>query len=58
MSTPTTPRPIAALLERQRLAALDETRLRLPLLDPDRHALDVDADTAFARLAPHAGGAA
>lgn len=27
-------------------------RTRLPLSDPDRHVLDVDADEAFAHLAP------
>lgn len=39
------------LVTRQRLAALEQTRLRLPLTDPDRHALDLDADRAFAQLA-------
>ncbi|MBX9392216.1 hypothetical protein K4749_01045 [Streptomyces sp. TRM72054] len=42
---------VAALVVRQRLAALEETRQRLPLDDPDRHALDLDADRAFAQLA-------
>ncbi|MFK0140655.1 hypothetical protein [Streptomyces murinus] len=35
----------------QQLAALDQLRERLPLTDPDRHALDVDADQRFAQLA-------
>lgn len=39
------------LVVRQRLAALEQTRQTLPLLDPDRHALDLDADQAFAQLA-------
>lgn len=42
---------VNGLVTRQRLAALEETRLRLPLTDPDRHALDVDADRVFAQLA-------
>lgn len=35
----------------RRLARLAVLRLRLPLDDPDRHALDSDADAAFAALA-------
>ncbi|MFD0052983.1 hypothetical protein ACFVHR_04565 [Streptomyces sp. NPDC127168] len=42
---------VAALVTRQRNAAIEELRQSLPLLDPDRHALDLDADQAFARLA-------
>lgn len=42
---------VAALVVRQRLAALEQTRQRLPLDDPDRHALDIDADRRFAQLA-------
>ena len=52
MTAPTAPRPIAALVDRQQAAALEDLRVSLPLLDPDRHALDT-VDTAFARLAPH-----
>jgi hypothetical protein len=37
--------------EAARLADLEQTRLHLPLLDPDRHALDLDADHRFADLA-------
>ncbi|WP_381800995.1 hypothetical protein [Streptomyces niveus] len=33
------------------LADLARIREALPLDDPDRHALDLDADTNFARLA-------
>jgi hypothetical protein len=40
-----------ALVERQQLAELDALREQLPLDDPDRHALDVQADAAFAQLA-------
>ncbi|MFH8405481.1 hypothetical protein ACH4FX_12010 [Streptomyces sp. NPDC018019] len=47
--------PIAAVLRHpvrtRRLARLEILRLRLPLDDPDRHALDSDADAAFAALA-------
>lgn len=39
------------LVERQQAAALEQLRQSLPLTDPDRHALDVDADRAFAALA-------
>ncbi|UOB09137.1 hypothetical protein MQE23_08735 [Streptomyces sp. HP-A2021] len=39
------------LVVRQRLAALEQTRQTLPLDDPDRHALDLDADARFADLA-------
>jgi hypothetical protein len=42
---------VEALVQRQRLAALEQTRQSLPLDDPDRHALDLDADTRFAALA-------
>lgn len=42
---------VAALVTRQRLAAIEALRQSLPLHDPDRHALDLDADTAFAQLA-------
>jgi hypothetical protein len=42
---------VRALVERQRLTALEATRQSLPLLDPDRHALDTDADTRFAAIA-------
>ncbi|WP_370665378.1 hypothetical protein [Streptomyces sp. IBSBF 2507] len=42
---------VAALVTRQRNAAIEAIRQSLPLDDPDRHALDLDADTAFARLA-------
>jgi hypothetical protein len=42
---------VRLLVVRQRLAALEATRVRLPLDDPDRHALDTKADLAFARLA-------
>ena len=40
-----------APLVRRRLAELDKTRERLPLADPDRHALDTYVDAQFARLA-------
>lgn len=40
---------ITALVARQRLADLDTLRERLPLDDPDRHALD-PVDTACARM--------
>lgn len=42
---------VAALVTRQRNTAIEALRQSLPLLDPDRHALDLDADTAFAQLA-------
>ncbi|MFJ6066525.1 hypothetical protein ACIQHU_26215 [Streptomyces tendae] len=42
---------VAALVTRQRNAAIEAIRQSLPLDDPDRHALDLDADQAFARLA-------
>jgi hypothetical protein len=42
---------ITALKARQEAAAIEDLRTRLPLLDPDRHALDTAADTAFAQLA-------
>lgn len=45
---------VQALVARQtaqRLADLDALRERLPLNDPDRHALDVDADRLFAQMA-------
>ncbi|MFI8535442.1 hypothetical protein ACIGMX_34995 [Streptomyces aquilus] len=55
-------RLVQLLVARQRLAGLDELRERLPLGDPDRHALDVDIDRRFAELAasytPLADGAA
>jgi hypothetical protein len=35
----------------EQVAALEALRQSLPLTDPDRHALDLDADAAFARLA-------
>ena len=35
-----------------RLHRLDVLRERLPLADPDRHALDTVADARFAALAP------
>lgn len=44
-------RLVQMLVIRQRLAALDELRTRLPLDDPDRHTLDSDADARFAQLA-------
>jgi hypothetical protein len=44
-------RLIKLLVERQRLASLDQLRERLPLTDPDRHDLDVDADHRFAAMA-------
>lgn len=44
-------RLVQMLVERQQAALLEEMRTRLPLLDPDRHALDTVADAAFARLA-------
>lgn len=42
---------VAALVTRQRNAAIEALRQSLPLDDPDRHALDLDADHAFAQLA-------
>jgi hypothetical protein len=42
---------VRALVERQRLTALEATRQALPLDDPDRHALDLDTDTRFAAIA-------
>lgn len=33
-------------------AVLEDLRTHLPVDDPDRHALDTEADEAFARLAP------
>jgi hypothetical protein len=42
---------VSALIARQRAADIETLRLSLPLLDPDRHALDLDADRAFAQLA-------
>ena|SRR5690606_21827403 len=36
----------------QRYADIESLRQRLPLDDPDRHALDLDADIQFAELAP------
>ena len=53
MTAPTAPRPTAALVDRQQAAALEDLRVSLPLLDPDRHALDIAADAVFAGLAPH-----
>ncbi|MBA4865974.1 hypothetical protein H1V43_32445 [Streptomyces sp. PSKA54] len=44
-------RLVQLLVERQRLAALEELRERLPLDDPDRHALDTAADARFAQMA-------
>ena len=44
-------RLVRLLVERQRLAALDADRVRLPLDDPDRHALDTVVDSLFARMA-------
>jgi hypothetical protein len=60
MSTPTTPRPIAELdVEPQQVDEIEDLRTHLPLLDPDRHALDTEADVAFARIAcEYPGGAA
>lgn len=53
---------VAGIVARQRNADIEALRVSLPLLDPDRHALDLEADTRFARLAaehPEAcGGAA
>lgn len=42
---------VRLLVERQQAAVLEDLRTHLPLLDPDRHALDTEADAAFARLA-------
>jgi hypothetical protein len=42
---------VAALVARQRLAALETARRNLPLDHPYRHDLDHDADTRFAALA-------
>lgn len=42
---------VAALVTRQRNAAIEALRQSLPLDDPDRHALDLDADTRFAQMA-------
>lgn len=42
---------ITALKARQEADAIEGLRTLLPLLDPDRHALDTVADTAFARIA-------
>jgi hypothetical protein len=42
---------IAALIARQRLAALETTRRNRPLDHPYRHDLDHDADVAFAQVA-------
>lgn len=44
-------RAVYAFVVRRRLRRLDALRVQLPLLDPDRHALDTVADIAFARLA-------
>ena len=41
---------VAALVAQQR-ADLETLRLSLPLDDPDRHALDLDADRTFAQMA-------
>lgn len=58
MSAPTTPRPIADL-DVPLTQVLEDMRLHLPLLDPDRHALDTAADAAFAQIAcEYPGGAA
>jgi hypothetical protein len=40
---------VSALTEQ--VAALEALRQSLPLDDPDRHALDLDADRRFAQLA-------
>ncbi|GGJ87331.1 hypothetical protein GCM10011583_18590 [Streptomyces camponoticapitis] len=53
MTTPTPTNPIERLdvpLDTV-LAELARIRESLPLDDPDRHALDLDADTRFAQLA-------
>lgn len=42
-------RLVTLLVERQRLAALDQLRERLPLTDPDRHDLD-SVDAACSRM--------
>lgn len=42
---------VAALVTRQRNAAIEALRQSLPIDDPDRHALDLDADHAFAQMA-------
>lgn len=44
-------RLITLLVEHQRATALEQLRQSLPLTDPDRHALDTDADRRFAALA-------
>lgn len=50
---------VKLLVERQQAAVLEDMRTHLPLLDPDRHALDTAADAVFARIAcEYPGGAA
>jgi hypothetical protein len=44
-------RLVAALVVRQRLAALETARRAMPLDHPYRHDLDFDADTRFAAIA-------
>lgn len=48
-------RLVALLVERQQAAALEDLRTHLPVDDPDRHALDTEADEAFARLVSEGG---
>lgn len=48
-------RALVARQTAQRLAELEETRLRLPLNDPDRHDLDT-VDVTCRRLAPTSDG--
>jgi hypothetical protein len=43
---------VSARVPRMVAASLEQLRLSLPLDDPDRHDLDVEADERFAALAP------
>ncbi|MFD3520487.1 hypothetical protein [Streptomyces sp. NPDC058653] len=51
MTTPTPPIERLDVPLADVLADLARIRESLPLDDPDRHALDLDADTRFAQLA-------
>lgn len=44
-------RLVQLLLDQEQLAILEDLREHLPVTDPDRHALDLDADSRFAALA-------
>lgn len=43
---------MSARVPRLVAASLEQLRVSLPLADPDRHDLDIEADEAFALLAP------